>query len=236
MRPVVILVAGDPIETVRAARGGYGEIIRAAAGGEWRGSWLEVDLREEGALPELASIAAAIVTGSAASVVDREPWVRRGEEYLRGLVRDRVPTFGICFGHQMLGQALGGSVAKNPRGREIGTVDLELLGGDPLFGDAAPSAVLRVNTTHVDTVERLPPGATVLARTRLEPNAAVRFGDRAWGVQFHPEMDAAVVRSYLEARRDLIAAEGADPEHLLAHADDAPAGQATLRQFLRMVP
>src|SRR5205814_9055751 len=132
----------------------------------------------------------------------------RAEEYLRALVRSRVPTFGICFGHQLLGQALGGEVVKNPRGREIGTVDIEIVADDPLLGAAVRP--YRANAPHVDTVHRLPAGARILAKTRLEPHAAVRFSDAAWGVQFHPEMDRSVVRKYLDVRRALRSAEGLD--------------------------
>jgi GMP synthase-like glutamine amidotransferase len=63
----------------------------------------------------------------------------------------------------------------------------------------------------------------------------VRFGEAAWGVQFHPEMDAAVTRQYVAARREFIDAEGLDAEALLASADDARAGASTLTAFLRAV-
>lgn len=139
---------------------------------------------------------------------------------------------GICFGHQLLGQALGGEVTKNPAGREIGTVDLDLVADDLLFGCAA--APYRVNATHVDTVSRLPPGARVLARTRLERHAAVRFTETTWGVQFHPEIDAEIMRAFLEERRALIDAEGLDSEALLQGVDDAPAGASMLAQFVQM--
>jgi GMP synthase (glutamine-hydrolysing) len=157
----------------------------------------------------------------------------RAEEYLRAVVGARVPVFGICFGHQMLAQALGGLVAKNRRGREIGTVSVELVSGDVLFEGV--SASFRANATHVDTVEVLPPGAVVLARSELEPNAALRFTDNAWGVQFHPEMDGAIIREFLAARRDLLAREGLDAAALLSSAADTPESAALLRRFARFV-
>lgn len=232
-RPVAILVAGDPIPRVRATRGDYAELIRGAAGGTWPGEWTQVELRDGSPLPEPGDVAAVVITGSASSVTDREEWVLRAEAYLQRLVRELVPTFGICFGHQMLAQALGGEVTRNPRGREIGTVPFEIVAKDPLFASAAEP--LRANATHVDTVARLPPGAIVLARSPREPHAAVRFAEQAWGVQFHPEMDAAVVREYIVARRDVIASEGLEPDALLSAVDDAPAGRSTLVRFLSLV-
>jgi GMP synthase (glutamine-hydrolysing) len=157
----------------------------------------------------------------------------RAEGYLRELTRERVPALGVCFGHQLLGQALGGEVQRNPRGREIGTVGLTTLLDDTLFRRVA--FPLRVNATHVDSVVRLPPDATVLAKTELEPHAAVRFNESTWGVQFHPELDADIMRAFLEERRELITNEGLDAARLLADVDDAPAGASTLDRFVDLL-
>jgi GMP synthase (glutamine-hydrolysing) len=170
-------------------------------------------------------------------VTDREPWTLRGEELLRRLVAARVPVLGICYGHQMLGQALGGLVEKNPHGREIGTVKVEQLESDPILG-ALPLHEGRrypINATHVDAVTRLPPGARLLAKTTLDPNSAVRFGEHTWGVQFHPEFDSEVMRAYIETRRELLLAENLDPEQLLGAIEETPAGPTMLQQFLQYV-
>lgn len=232
MNPLAILVTGDPSDRVRRSRGSYADIIRANVADVFGGPVIEVDLRNGAALPAPATLFATVVTGSSSSVTERSPWMLRAEEYLRVLTSASVPTLGICFGHQLLGQALGGEVSKNPSGREIGTVELDLLVQDPLFGRA--TAPYRVNATHVDTVSRLPPGALVLARTRLERHAAVRFTETTWGVQFHPEVDAYIMRDFLEGRRALIDAEGLDAAALLEEVDDAPAGASMLTQFIEM--
>jgi GMP synthase (glutamine-hydrolysing) len=109
----------------------------------------------------------------------------------------------------------------------MGTVALELLAPDELF-EGAPLP-FRANMSHRDSAVRLPAGARVLARSGLEPHAAVRFAERAWGVQFHPEFDADVMRGYIEAREDALIAEGIDPRSL--QADDAPAAAALLARF-----
>ena len=231
--PLVVLVAGDPIDSVRKERGDYAALIRETVGSAWQGPWSDVDLRHGATLPDPGDIAGVIITGSSSSVTERAPWMLRAEEYLRVLEERRVPTFGICFGHQLLGQALGGEVAKNPRGREIGTVDLELVAEDELLENASPPC--RANATHVDTVARLPPGARVLGHTKLEPNAVVRFSETVWGVQFHPEMDGAVVRQYLTVRRQILEGEGIDAEALLARSDEARGGASTLPKFAEIV-
>jgi GMP synthase (glutamine-hydrolysing) len=231
LRAFLVLVAGEPIEPVRTRRGGYANIIRRAAG-EPTAGWLDVDLGSATALPAPSTLAGVVVTGSSASVTERASWMLRAEEYLRLLVRERVPTLGICFGHQLLAQALGGEVVRNPRGREIGTVDFEIIESDPLFSSA--TAPLQANATHVDTIGRLPEQVRVLARTELEPHAAVRFAETAWGVQFHPEMDAGIIRDYLDARREVLFQERIDPDALLARTTDAAAGASTLTRFLEI--
>jgi GMP synthase (glutamine-hydrolysing) len=160
----------------------------------------------------------------------------RAEELVRGIVAAETPLFGICFGHQMVGEALGGKVAKNPRGREIGTVDVTMTAGaedEPILRGLGH--VFRANHTHVDSVVTLPDEARVLAATKLEPNAVFVIGKTTKCVQFHPEIDGDAMRGYIEARAHLIEAEGNDPRPILESAIDTPEGAETLRNFVRHV-
>jgi len=143
---------------------------------------------------------------------------------------------GICFGHQLLAQALGGNVERNPRGREIGTVRVKLLpeaSRDALFL-GLPSE-LEVNATHVDTVTRLPEGATLLASTSLERHAAYRVGESAWGVQFHPEIDGDVMRGYVRAREPVIREEGLPFDRIHDAITDGQHGPLLLRNFVTRI-
>jgi GMP synthase (glutamine-hydrolysing) len=226
--PLLVLVTGNPVETAARAHGDFTAMIRRRQGGAWDGAWVAVDARTDEPLPAATAVSGVVITGSPASVTERAAWMLRAEAYLRDLVAAGVPTLGICFGHQMLAQALGGRVERNPAGREIGTVDVEVVTDHPWLGFSRG----RANMTHVDSVMALPPGAESLAETGLEPNAAIRFGESCLGVQFHPEIDAAVMRHYVEARRDAIAGEGLDPDGILAGVDDGDDGGGVLRRFL----
>lgn len=228
--PLCILVTGDPVEKTRERVGGFANLVRAGLAGAWEHGFVEVDAREASELPHASLFSGLIITGSASSVTERAPWMLRVEEYLVGAVEEAHPVLGICFGHQLLGQALGGLVERNPRGREMGTVSVSIVDDDPLLDRSVEPAL--AHATHVDSVTRLPPGARVLATTALEPHAALRFGERAWGVQFHPEFDEQVMRDYLESRALVLEQEGRDPRALLRAVSAAAAGRLVLRRFV----
>lgn len=227
--PIVVLVTGDPVPEARARRGSFVDLIRQAAPAFGTRRWLSLDARALDVLPELTDALAVFVTGSAASVTEASPWMERASAWLRALVAREVPLLGICFGHQLLGHALGGRVSLNPNGREIGTVELTLSDEDELFGR---SRSMIVNTTHLDSIVALPPAARVLGRTQQEPYAALRFGPRAWGVQYHPELDGEVMRYYLAARREVLLAEGRDVDAAVRAVRDAPEAASLIERFL----
>lgn len=230
MRPVV-LKTGSTLPELRERRGDYEDWIAAGLGLER--SALDVVAVFAGEEPPApGSVSAVVITGSSAYVSEREPWSERAAGWLRDAVRAGVPVLGICYGHQLLAHALGGRVARNPRGREMGTVQLSLLPaaqGDPLLGDL-PNP-LTVQTTHLECVLELPPGARHLAESPADPHHAFAFGEHAWGVQFHPEFDAEVTRAYLVARRDTLRAEGIDPTALESGVGESPHAAQVLRRF-----
>ena len=230
---ITILVAGNTVPAVAARRGDFDRWIREQTGDAWGGDWRSVDVRGDGPLPGPRDADAFVITGSSSSVTERASWMLRAEALVREIVAARTPLFGICFGHQMIAQALGGEVTKNPRGREIGTVRVERTADDPIF--AGLPRTFDVQATHVDSVARLPEGARVLATTSLDRVAAFSIGPLVKAVQFHPEFDADVVRGYLTARAEILRSEGKDPEALLAHAHDGTRGRDILRNFAKLV-
>ena len=238
---LLILSAGSTVPAIRERRGDFDDWIRARTGDAWRGHWATRALRplnydtprpfSQPILPGPRDADGFIITGSSSSVTERADWMLRAEALVREIVHARRPLLGICFGHQLIAQALGGEVTRNPRGREIGTVRLQRVADDPIFAGLPRN--FDVHATHVDAVARLPPGAEVLARTELDAVASFRVGDRVRAVQFHPEFDADVMRGYLVARGDLVRSEGGDPEKLLAGVHDGARGGDVLKGFAR---
>ena len=211
-------------------RGHFADMIQAAIGEAWGGGYSEIDVRGDEP-PGEVDAAAFVITGSAANVPHREPWMLRAEAWLRGVVGRGTPTFGICFGHQILAQALGGEVVRNPRGREIGTIRIHRREDDPIF-DGIPSS-FEANVTHIDTVGALPPGAVSLARSEQDDHQAIRFTRTCYGVQFHPELDREIMTGYVEARTEILQGERFDVDALLAGITDGDLGTRALRNFIR---
>lgn len=151
------------------------------------------------ALPDdLSGHHAVLVMGGEMGATDDadHPWLTSTKALLRTAVETAIPTFGICLGHQLLAVSCGGSIAKASDGQQVGlcTVDRTDAGrSDTLFADLPDDA--RAVHWNGDIVTTPPNGAEVLSTTPAGLQA-FRIGDRAWGVQFHPEVMAADVESW----------------------------------------
>jgi GMP synthase (glutamine-hydrolysing) len=230
--PFLILETGQPVASMRRHRG-FPHWIRVAAGLR-ADEAVVVNVEAGEALPSREGFAGTIVTGSGAMVTDRADWSERSAQWLRDAAHAGMPLFGICYGHQLLAHALGGEVGNHPQGREMGTVDLELhpsADDDLLFG-GLPNA-FQVQATHLQTVLRAPEGATVLARSVHDACQAFRWGDRAWGVQFHPEFSATHMRGYVQAREEALIREGRCHKQVARGVSATPQARLVLRRFVR---
>ncbi len=233
MRPVVILKTGSTLPRLARERGDYEDWIAAALGV----ANVEVCRLSDGAaLPDPSAPRAVVITGSSAMVTERHEWSERAARWLPEVLAREVPVLGICYGHQLLADALGGEVGPNPRGREIGTIEVALNERgerDPLLGGLGGRIV--VSASHRQSVLRLPEGARLLAGSELDPHQAYAIGERAWGVQFHPEWDHEVIRAYLEERAETLREEGLDPDALLARVRPSSDGPAIMRRFAELI-
>jgi GMP synthase (glutamine-hydrolysing) len=235
MTALLVIKAGDAIPAISAKRRDFETWIAAGAGLSLADVQV-VRVFQGEALPEPEAVPGVVVTGSSAMVTDRQLWSENTARWLARAVALQKPVLGICFGHQLLAHALGGQVDHNPRGREIGTVDVKLHASakhDPLFGSFAD--VLHLPVSHVQSIVRLPPRASVLGTSALDPHHIIRFGSSAWGVQFHPEFDANIVRAYIDASRDDMLREGLDAEAIWHSATDTADGTFVLRRFAELV-
>ena len=231
MKPFLILETGVPIEPLRR-HGSFGHWIRVAAGLYAR-QVRHVRVLDGEALPDARDYAGVLVTGSGAMVTERLDWSERTADWLRDAAEAGRPLFGICYGHQLIAHALGGQVDYNPKGREMGTVEVRLHGAaahDPLF--AGLPARIGAQATHLQTVLAPPPKAQVLAESDRDGCQAFRWGEAAWGVQFHPEFTTGVMRGYIHARAEALAKEGTCARQLAGAVRPAPLARRVLRRFI----
>lgn len=233
MKPVLIMRLGEPPPSVREVRGDF-EVWIEAGMQDAISVFQVVDVPGGGLLPAPEDLAGVVITGSASMVSERADWSEETAEWLTRAARLDLPMLGICYGHQLIAHALGGEVGPNPQGREIGTVPLRLqAAGDALLG--ALSSEILVQTSHSEAVLRLPQEAVGLGETDLDPNHVYRIGDRIWGVQFHPEFDQAIMRGYIEARREALIDEGLVPSALLKRCADSEPAAGLLARFGQLV-
>lgn len=170
----------------------------------------------------LDATAAVFVGGSHLSVFDFVPHLNGALAVLVAARSRRLPTLGVCFGHQLLAHAFGGEVVRDEAGEEYGTVAVKLApaaSSDPLFRGAPPEFFAQC--AHHDRVRRLPEGAVALASSAKCPVQAFTFpGESVYGVQFHPERSRADFE-------ELCASAGPD---FAAHSGGIAAARASLRE------
>ena len=143
-----------------------------------------------------------LITGSKHGAYEDHPWIPPLEELIRAIHAANLPMVGICFGHQIIAQALGGKVVKHPDGWRVGATQYEIEGSP-----------LTLNAWHQDQVIEAPDGAEIIGRAKGCDIAAMRIGERIYTVQPHPEYGAAFMQGLLDHR-----APGVVPDPLSDHA------------------
>ena len=150
------------------------------------------------AYPPPHTCAGVVISGSHDMVTAQAPWMQNLQQWLQQVCKAGIPVLGICFGHQLLAQTLGGSVGTHPAGLELGTVPVAIqadVDDDPLWKHMP--RCFDVQVVHYQSIQRLPPDACVLAGNSHEPHQAFRWRHNVWGVQFHPEFSAAAMQAYI---------------------------------------
>jgi GMP synthase (glutamine-hydrolysing) len=169
-------------------------------------------------------------------VTDQASWMVKVEAWIPSVLKQNIPCLGICFGHQLLAQAMGGLVDYHDGGREIGTVAITLTQEgkqDPLTG-TLPSEFFG-HTTHAQTVKKLPIGAKLLAQNSFESHHAYRIGKNAWGVQFHPEFTADIMKGYVIEQASALINGGYDIETLQSSICNTNNANGPLKRFVGFV-
>jgi len=192
-----ILQTGRSPDELRERHGDYDAMFRRLLGGQ--GFEFQTWVALDGELPDEVHAADGwLVTGSRFGVYEPHDWIAPLEAFLREAYAQGVPIVGICFGHQILAQALGGTVRKFDGGWSAGVEHYDLHG----FADGA-----EIIAWHQDQVIEPPPGAQVIGSTPFCRYAALAYDDKALSLQPHPEFTPEFVADLIVARRGVIPPE-----------------------------
>ena len=195
MKKIGVLITGHVREELVEAYGEYGsffELLIGSDGFEFQ-DYFVVDQEFPASVNECD---AYVISGSAHGAYEDHAFIPPLEEFIRDAYAANVPLVGICFGHQIMAQALGGKVVKFDRGWGLGVHDYEIdLGNGP--------EPIRVNAVHQDQVVELPKDARVIGSSPFCENAAIAYQDKAISFQPHPEFGPDFMNDLIEVRRGL---------------------------------
>ena len=187
-----ILQTGHAPDQLRPALGDYDALFRQLLAGQ-NFSFATYNVVDDVFPPGPAACDGWLITGSKHGAYEDHAWIPPLEELIRAINDAGRPLVGICFGHQIIAQALGGRVEKFAGGWIVGrqTYDWQ--------GEALP-----LNAWHQDQVVELPPGAEVLAENDTCAHAALRIGAEILALQAHPEFDHDMIAGLIEHRGDRV--------------------------------
>jgi len=175
-----------------------------------------------------------IVTGSPHGVYEDHSWIPTVSQLINNVYEANLPIFGVCFGHQLIAQALGGHVEKSEKGWGLGLHTYQVNNKPDYMSNLSEEVTL--NICHQDQVLRPPQGATVYAKSEFCENAGFYIKDKVLTMQAHPEFLVDFTKALLTARRDVtIPKEFVDPAlvGLKNNPDSVQSNEfaKTIRQF-----
>jgi GMP synthase-like glutamine amidotransferase len=218
---LAILETGSPPAPLAEQYGDYSSMFAEMLGPGFKIESFDV---AGGDLPEPASHDAYLITGSPAGVYDPLPWIEPLEQFIRDARGAKM--VGVCFGHQVMAEALGGHVEKSNKGWGAGLHRYTLIRSEPWI---ETGATIAVPASHQDQVVVQPPNTEVVAASDFTPIAALAWTDRpAISFQFHPEFSPDFAKALIEKRYDVVP----DPEAAIASLD-APNDNARVAGWIR---
>ncbi len=163
-----------------------------------------------------------LISGSRFGVYEDHDWIPPLEDFLRTAYARSIPIVGICFGHQILAQALGGKVEKYSGGWSVGLVEYQMAGAE----DPVP-----INAFHQDQVLEPPADATTIGSTDFCQHAMLAYGNKALTLQPHPEFSNAFTESLIDTRgREVLPASVVESG---LHSINQPAAQEKMAEQIQ---
>ncbi len=206
---LAILETGHPPGGLEERFGSYPAMFAQMLGPDFEIESFDV---AAGELPNnRAEHAAYLITGSPAGIYDPLPWIRPLCDFIREA--DGARMVGVCFGHQVMAEALGGHVEKSAKGWGAGLHRYAIVRSEPWIDTAGTVAV---PASHQDQVVVQPPNTDVVAASDFTPFAGLAWRDRpAISFQFHPEFAPDYAKALIEKRYDIVP----EPDAAIASLD-----------------
>lgn len=227
-----ILETGRPSAALEAEHGNYPEMVATLlASGDGALRFKTYGVIDDQFPDSVDECDGYVVTGSRFSVLDETPWMLRLEAFLREAMAADRPVFGICFGHQILAKALGGTVKKADQGWQLGLKNYQLVKRPEWMEDGPDS--IRINAIHQDQVVVAPEGAELIATSPECPLAGLVYGDKAVTLQAHPEFTLDFEQALLETYGGVTLPE--DVSKTALHGLDAADAETDSSQIARWV-
>jgi GMP synthase-like glutamine amidotransferase len=221
---IAVLETGVPPDPLADEYGSYSDMFGALLG---PGYELETFDVQRGEFPDAGAHGAYLITGSPAGVYDPLPWIAPLQQFIRSAADARM--LGVCFGHQVMAQALGGEVIKSPKGWGAGLHSYQVVHPQAWTNGEQRIAI---PASHQDQVVAQPPGTQIVAASDFTPYAALAWTDRqAISFQFHPEFSRGYAKALIEQRYDRVNNPDAALASLDAPNDNDLVG-AWIRNFL----
>ena len=223
---LAILETGRPPGDLASQFGDYPSMFSEMLGPEFGVERFDV---QAGELPgHAAQHHAYLITGSPAGVYDPLPWIEPLQEFIRDATTTRM--VGICFGHQIMAEALGGRVEKSGKGWGAGLHAYSVVRRERWMDGETRIAQ---PASHQDQVVVQPPNTAITVESDFTPFAGLAWTDRpAISFQFHPEFSPAFAKALIEKRYDIVP----DPDSAIASLDapnDSARVAAWIRRFLK---
>lgn len=171
-----------------------------------------VSIAAGASLPDIERLEAILITGSSAGVYDAFEWIAPLEAFVREAHQNKVPMVGVCFGHQLIAQALGGTVRKSEKGWGLGRHVYDVAAGNGLI----EGTHIAIACSHQDQVIAPPEGARTILSSDFTPHAGLLYaGDTTLSVQAHPEFTVGFALACCE----MVRSKGGAPDIVLTAAE-----------------